>query len=293
MSKVKFGADPEFFASYKNEDGGMSVLPPVILRTDFQFPAEENGRHPIFARYGKTYVHEDGAAFEMSTPPSENWKDIFNNLNEARANFEKDVLSKFPDVCDGKLHSLPAMNFQVQRWLNRGPEFEMSTLFGCDADEDVFNMKAKCAVIDASQHPWRYAGGHIHVSGLEEIKKQPLMAIKSMVVTAGLASTAFSDVPELERERLFLYGRPGKFRIQEYSNGEVGVEYRTPSTRWTNDYAFAETVFEWAEVGMNNLLRDGLISSIEDKIMKPAQEAILNVDQEKAKQILSFIASKV
>jgi hypothetical protein len=292
LGRLKFGADPEFFAAYQDSEG-LHVLPPVILRTDKGAKFEENGRHPIFAHYGKTIVHEDGAAFEMSTPPSNSWQEIWSAIDEAKTRFGSEFLSQYPDTCLPMLMSLPAMNFQVERWLGRGPEFEMSTLFGCDPDQDVFNMKAKCQVVDASQHPWRYAGGHIHVSGMKEIEDAPLQAIKSMVLTAGLACTAFTDVPELEKERLFLYGKPGKFRIQSYPNGETGVEYRTPSTRWTDDKTLAEQVFSWAEIGMVSLLKGGLLAEIEKAIMAKAKKAIIEVNQPMAKELLAFIGSKV
>lgn len=288
---LKFGSDPEFFAAY-GEETDLHVLPPVVLRTDFDAPFEDNGRHPIFARYGDTIVHEDGGAFEMSTPPVHDWKEMWKTLHQVRDDFGKDVLSKYP-VCNPLLYSLPAMNWQVERWLDRGPEFKLSTLFGCDADEDVFNMRAKCKVLDASTHSWRYAGGHIHISGIPEIEKYPLQAVKSMVFTAGLAATAYTDVPELEKERLFLYGRPGKFRIQNYPNGEVGIEYRTPSTRWTEHFGLAEKIFTWAEIGMRNLLQGGLLGDLEDSIMKDAKDAIMTVNQKKAKNLLAFIETKV
>lgn len=288
-----FGADPEFFAGKEDENGTLCVLPPVVLRTELGAEAEENGRHPIFKRYGETVVHEDGAAFEMSTPPSADWKAIWQTLHDVRISFGNDVLSQYGEVCNPVLYALPAMHYQVQRWQFKGSEFQMATLFGCDADEDAFNMKAKCKVLDASQHPWRYAGGHIHASGIPEIEAEPLNAIKSMVLTAGLASTAYSDVPELEKERLFLYGRPGKFRVQHYPSGLVGIEYRTPSTRWTESLDLATKVFTWAEIGLKNLLQGGLLAELEPVIMEEAKTAISTVNQKKAMDLLGFIESKV
>jgi hypothetical protein len=287
-----FGSDPEFFSAYE-ENGQLYVLPPVVLRDDYGVSFEDNGRHPIFAHYGDTIVHEDGGAFEMSTPPVSDWRNMWSTLHDVRDSFGKDILSKYPDVCLPTLFSLPAMNWQVERWMYKGSEFEMATQFGCDPDEDVFDTKSKCKVIDASLHPWRYAGGHIHISGIPEIEKYPLQGIKSMVLTAGLASTAYSDVPDLERERLFLYGKPGKFRIQHYPDGQVGIEYRTCSTRWTESYDLAEKVFSWAEIAMKNLLQKNLLKDLEPVIMEDAKKAILSVDQNSARQLLDFIASKV
>lgn len=289
-----FGSDPEFFAGYTNpETGELNVLPPVVLRTEHGAEFEENGRHPIFKRYGDTIVHEDGAAFEMSTPPSADWKAMWQTLHDVRESFGKEVLVNYPKVCNSVLYALPAMHYQVERWQFKGPEFQMATLFGCDADMDAFNMKARCKVLDATQHPWRYAGGHIHASGIPEIESEPLNAIKSMVLTAGLASTAYTDVPGLEKERLFLYGRPGKFRVQKYSTGECGIEYRTPSTRWTESLELATQVFTWAEIGLKNLLQGGLLKELEPVIMEDAKKAISTVNQKKAQDLLGFIMSKV
>ena len=142
MSKLKFGSDPEFFASYQ-EDGEHYVLPPVFLRKYCGAKAKENGSHPIYAKYGDTLVHEDGAAFEMSTPPSNDWKEMWGTLDDAKHQFEKKVLSKFSDVCDPILYSIPAMHWQVSKWENEDQDFHLSTIFGCDADQDVFNMMLK------------------------------------------------------------------------------------------------------------------------------------------------------
>lgn len=295
MSKkngLVFGADPEFAAGYV-KDGELNILPPVFLRSERGAKFEDNGSHPIFARYGETLVHEDGAAFEMSTPPSSNWRDIFDSIAYAKERFAVDVLSNYSDDCDSELYSLPAMKYDVERWAGCGPEWDMATRFGCDQDFDVFNTKAKHTVLDAKMHPWRYMGGHIHASGIPEIEQAPLIAIRCMVLTVGLASIAYSDVPDLEKERLFLYGRPGKFRIQKYSSGITGIEYRTPSTRWTSNVEMAEKIFSWAEVGLTSLLQGKLFEQLENELMKPAIKAIIKVDQKEALNLLNHISTIV
>lgn len=292
-SKIKWGSDPEFFAGYVGEDGKTYVIPPVVFRSELGVEFQENQNHPIFKKYGGTLIHEDGAAFEMSTPPSHNWRSMWNTINEARIKFGEQVLSKFPEHCLPELLSLPTINYEVPRWLKKGPEFHLSTTFGCDPDKDVYNIKARAKVIDARKHGFRYGGGHIHVSGIPEIKESPLLAIRSMVLTAGLAATAYTDVPDLDAGRLFLYGRPGKFRVQNYKSGEVGIEYRTPSNRWTANSQLAENVFTWAEIGIRSLLQGNLLETIAGDVEKPAVDAILSCDQNGAKDILNFISSKI
>ena len=294
-----FGSDPEFFATYE-KDGQEYAMPPVVFRTERGVPFEENGRHPIFARFGDTVVHEDGCAFEMATAPSNDWRSMWNTLKDARLAFNRDFLSKYPDLCSGELKSIPTVGFDTQRWKGSGDEFFMATTFGCDPDEDVYNLRTKCHVLDASKHGERYAGGHIHLSGIQEIQESPLIAIRSLVITAGIASTAFTDVPDLERKRLFLYGKPGKFRVQNYGKlyknlpfTNTGIEYRTPSTTWTKDISIAEKIFTWAEIGIKSLLCGGLFKNIADSVEMDAVKAILEVDQGTAKDILNYIESKV
>ncbi len=294
MSKIVWGADPEFGSAYE-EEGIQYILPPVVLREDYAAPFEigENESHPIFKRYEGGFIHEDGAAFEMSVAPRSDWKDLWDNINSNKEDFGKAVLSQYPGVCLPQLFSIPAMHYQVDKWINRGIEFQLATLFGCDPDKDYFNLRARAKVIDAKLHPWRYLGGHIHVSGLPEIADNPLPALASMIYTAGLASTAYTDVPKIEKKRIFLYGRPGKFRIQKYKNGEIGIEYRTPSTRWTANKDLAEKIFSWAETGMLYLFQGKLLEKIESKIREDAIKAITTVNQVLARELLSYIASQI
>jgi hypothetical protein len=168
----------------------------------------------------------------------------------------------------------------------------MATTFGCDPDHDVFDTET-CKIVDAALHEWRYAGGHIHVSGVDGLMERPLDAIKSMVLTAGLAATAYSPVPDLERERLFLYGKPGKFRIQKYGNGEMGIEYRTPSTSWTASFPLAEKIFTWATIGMTSLFGGGLLAELEAKLMEDAKHILLSVDQQGAKDMLNYMETVI
>ena len=297
MSKtksLKWGSDPEFGAGYVRR-GHQYVLPPVVFRTDLDVETDtSNPDHPVFMKVGDTVIHEDGCAFEMSTPPSNSWKTIWDNIDHAKSVFESTFLSKYPDVCDMKLHSLPTMLYEVQRWLGRGDEFHLSTRFGCDPDIDVFNTVPRYGKeIDATRHKYRYFGGHIHVSGMPEFSDIPLIAIKCMVVTAGVASTAFSTVPALEKKRLYLYGKPGKMRPQNYPNGETGIEYRTPSTTWTGDFKLAEKIFGWAEIGLLNILGSGLYKTLLPKVVNDAVKSIRNVDQPLAMEVLKYLETQV
>lgn len=293
IQKPVFGADPEYFSAYVNGEGVLCALPPVIFRKEMGVDFTPHGSHPIFKTYGETIVHEDGAAFEMATSPSKDWREVWGNLDNAKQEFSKDILSKFTGQCLPDLLSIPTIAWDIDRWAGRGPEFYMAVRFGCDSDKDVYRMNAQETVMDASEHPWRYAGGHIHVSGIDMVETHPLLAVRSMVVTAGVAAMAFSDVPDLERGRLFRYGKPGKFRIQHYPDGSNGIEYRTVGNRWTNSMELAEKIFTWAHIGMENLLQGGLLEDVAAVIEEEAIRAILSCDQAKARQILEYIEGRL
>jgi len=285
-----FGADPEFFASYRGRDGFSYCMPPVIFRTEFGIPAEENGRHPIFLHCSnEQIVHEDGAAFELTVNPTKDWHKLFNDINSARDEFNDKILSKFQGTVDPHLKALPTIGWDVKRWKNRGEDFEMATEFGCDPDQDLFDLQSQCHVIDASKHPYRYGGGHIHMSNVAEIDTEPLTVLRMMVLAAGLSAVAYSPVPDLEKERTYLYGRPGKFRIQNYPDGTHGVEYRTPSNSWTDNVNLAALIFEAIKIGVHKLLPEKRVDNLMTELQDDVITAILSCDQEKAKSLLSYV----
>jgi len=301
MTKLLFGTDPEY-APWYLKDGMAYVLPAAYFRMFLGVKTQPNGRHPIFVSNDVSYCHEDGVAVEIAVKPEHNWETLFDNVASARTLFENNVLKLFPNECEPTLAALPTINYEVERWLKYqdNPEFKHSMEFGCDPDEDAFHMEKKCKILDVSKHPERYMGGHIHISGSPTIAEEPILAVKSLAFTLGLAAIAYSDVPESEKARTFLYGLPGKHRVQKYGADNpygkeyaVGIEYRTCSTRWTASREHAKQVFTWATIGIKNLLEGGLVKSLEKEISQDAVDSILNADQTKAQQILDYVSGLV
>lgn len=305
MSKLVFGSDPEFFAGYK-KDEKYFVLPPVWFReygkVEYQFnPAD--ARHPIFLDFMKEYgvkIIEDGVAFEETVIPSVDWKELFERINIGKKLLSDLILSKFSNDCEPETMTIPTINYDVERWKNESPEFRVCHVFGCDQDFDAWKKNSAGKVVNALKHPFRYGGGHFHVSGSEMIKEEPILAIQCLTLSAGLAAVAFSDTPDLDRERTFLYGKPGKYRPQVYGklfdnipNTDFGVEYRTPSNRWTNSFEHAEKLFRWIEIGIKNLLEGKLGLELIPKIGKEACNSVVKCDQNKAKELLSYIESRI
>jgi len=291
---LTFGADPEVFATYSKKDKDM-VLPPAWFR---EYPKVEymvdpkKPTHPIFIQTPEYIVHEDGVAFELGVMPSNNWEELYDRIQMAYMDLEKNILSEHVPHCDGKVHIVPTVSYEVNRWLNESDEFQQCLIFGCDPDEDAFNMRAKKRVKDVRKHPYRYGGGHIHISGAHKIEEEPILAVQVLACTLGQAAIAYSDMKELEHLRTYLYGRPGKFRFQTYSDGTHGIEYRTPSNRWTGNKDLARKVFEWAEIGMH-IFNSDLAFKVVDELSEDAAQNIIDTNQEGAMQILSRIEEMI
>lgn len=295
--KILKGTDPEMFAGTE-KDGKLYSLPPYFFQKTLGVPTSDDKKHPVFLRGEGWILHADGRAFEMGIQPSFSAKELYDTIQDCKANASDQILSRFPEHCLPELQQVPTIGWDVERWSNMPEDFFMATEFGCDRDQDAFNMGASGEVIDARLHPEAYAGGHMHLSGTLKMADDPILTTKYLAMTAGLAATRYSDVPKLERARTVLYGVPGRFRFQTYGNKygknySVGVEYRTPSVTWTKSWEICSKVFEWAEIGIQNLLVEGLGKELLPELEDMTARAILNCDQVMAGQILQRIESRI
>lgn len=294
QKKILYGTDPEGFAIYYI-DGKPYTLPPYFFRKNLGVSASDDVRHPVFFSTKDFTFLEDGAAFEMSIKPSYNPRELFNRIQECAGMAAHTILSKFPEHCLPELQFLPTVGFDVKRWESMGDDFKMSTEFGCDPDLDAFDTESVSRVIDASLHPERYGGGHLHWSGSEFIKNDPILTIQVLALTAGCAAILYTDVPDLEKQRTFLYGRPGKYRIQNYGENpygddySYGIEYRTVSCRWASDWRIAEKIFEWGTFGFEEVLPRADVEDVVLTLSNTAKQAILLADKKLAVQVLDFL----
>lgn len=299
MSKrLLFGTDPEAFGAYMVGEK-MYTLPPYYFRNMLGVTASDDPKHPVFFKTDAYTFHEDGAAFEMAIHPSHNPKDLWDTIQECAKVAGEKILSQFPDHCMPVLQFVPTIGFDVERWKNMGDDFRMSTRFGCDPDRDAFDFDKLSPEVDASLWPHRHGGGHIHISGCSGFKDDPILAVQCQALTTGLAAISYSDTPELDHERTWMYGRPGKYRLQNYGKNNpfgpdyaVGIEYRTPSNRWASDWNIAERVFHWAEIGVE-IFENGLGNTLLKDLTEPVTKAILDADQKTAKELLAFVESKL
>lgn len=310
-TKILFGCDPEASSVYE-KDGKLFSLPPYYFRkfldVPFIDPPGSNMRHPVYLTGDFFKIIEDGANWEFTIFPSHDPRELFQRIQEGAKQLSEKILSNFPEYCQPNLKFLPTIGWDVPRWEQLAEElgedfkeeFKGSTQFGCDPDEDALETESQCEVEDVWAHPERYDGGHIHTSGSPVIAEDPHLAVKCMLMTAGMASTAYSPYPELEHARLYRYGRPARFRVQRYGANNpfgpdyaVGIEYRTPSATWAGDWEVAKQVLKWAEIGIKTLLETGLGLNLLGELLQPSVEAVMTTNQKLAKDILNHIESKI
>jgi hypothetical protein len=192
---------------------------------------------------------------------------------------------------------IPAINFDTEQFKN-DEEGIYSTRFGCDIDFDAWETIIEQMEEDASEHIYRYAGGHIHTSVMNNniLKDNPVPAIKAMGFTVGNFISSISPFPKLDYIRTYRYGRPGRFRPQKYPDGNFGIEYRTPSNAWTaiKKENIIDEIEYWIKIAIERILTDkellfGLTMELKDRTF----EAILKCNQKLAKENLQFIKDTI
>ena len=156
-----------------------------------------------------------------------------------------------------------------------------SVRFGCDKQYNVYTFAATPEV-NAVNIPWRYAGGHIHISPVKPELIRPI--IFGMDMTVGLTCLFESPYPEAEIIRQEFYGVPGNYRPQRY--GEItGVEYRTPSVAWLESKEVIEKIFKLIPYVINLVETEELIPLYEE-YNEMAKQAILSYDRKLGMQVL-------
>lgn len=219
MTIVTFGADPEAFFTKEG-----SVLPARIVFDKIA------GAGEIETKHGNLIV--DGAALEFQPNPSTNPGVVVKNV--------RGLLAAGVDLAESygtSIAIVPELPIDLD-WCRNDPDL---AVFGCSPDMSAWGDSCQPAAINAAEHPWRYAGCHLHFGpdpsffddlGVERV-------VKALDRTVGLASQALSG--KAGNRRRGIYGRPGVFRNQPW-----GLEYRTPSNIILRSPRTLKRIFEIA-----------------------------------------------
>lgn len=162
-------------------------------------------------------------------------------------------------------------------------------IFGCDPDWSAYTGRKQVIRVDAANHPWRYAGGHIHV-GTDALRKPSdlITLCKVFDLFVGLPTVMMDRSPASVKRRK-LYGRAGSFRPQPH-----GFEWRVSSNFWLRTPMLARAVFElsqfaytvWA-TGEGAAVLQMMGAQYSDGFQDLLRQTIDMSDERRAKQLLA------
>jgi hypothetical protein len=286
MKPLTFGTDPEYFFTELIDNKEYAVPIPHLIENlgvkEIGYDSER--KHPVIYKCKDFKLMMDGVACEANPKPSKTANEMNRDIQTVLS-----VMGDFANRFNLGVSISPAVFYDYNKWFN--PEsraFSWCGIFGCDRDYDAILDNYNSPEIDVVNHPYRYGGGHLHISDENElIKDYPQAYIRLLAMTVGNYSISSSTMPNEEKLRMFKYGQPGRFRVQKYPDGNIGVEYRSPSNLWTTKIDSIEGVMYWANKAYELLNdQDRAITAIE-AYLDLSVEAIQQVDQEKAGYILS------
>lgn len=300
---LKFGCDPEFFAAYKDGMDYDKFLPHKMFayspaaceKWDGLKPIVDDPKHPLYFQY-KTgsglmaNIVGDGVAFELNfNKPFDSVQSFYDNVHQSKGLLEKSLTQLGFGFFDQ-----PAINFDYRRFwtdeLMADERFRMGVIFGCDPDVDAMDVDAICQIVDADRHPYRYGGGHIHISGDDAIAENPVPFVLMLGITLGNYVVANSTHLDGERIRAMYYGKPFKHRVQNYKDGTSGVEYRTPSNEWTTwDFNKFSGMFDCINVALDLLKSPERGYRALEEFSKLTIEAVTTANTGIAQSILSVL----
>jgi hypothetical protein len=290
MNKLKFGADPEIFSAV-NIDNKELVISPALLEkfSGLKFlEQDKDQKHPIYINENEFSWMMDGCAFELTLKnPVENYKEMYNLINNSLDSLNQFIFGLSFDGCPVNIFTKPVIDINPEFYTPYLNELKIyqGFIFGCDEDFDAIETNYTCETINVLTHLKRYAGGHAHISGDEDLINYSIPMIKLLAITVGNFCVANAKYPELEKERNQLYGKPGRYRPQKYSNGDVGIEYRSPSNNWIfMEEDKYEEFFYWL-IKAVEFLKDERMDILTE-YLNPTINSIINVDVKKARDIL-------
>jgi len=227
--RATMGGDPEFFVA----DGKGK-----ILASDKFFPGKEKpikfiGAAATERAYGILKLFFDGIQAEMNIGVQQCREGATLNVHTC---LQKAINIIEKENKDCQIILKPAVKVTKAVIKSADPE---ARRFGCMPDFNAYTLTTNTDEIDATNHPYRYAGGHIHLGvsspyvkrsskegKMAKTEEGHLRIIRLLDLIVGIPCVLLDNSAEAKIRRAE-YGKAGCFRPTPY-----GVEYRTPSCWW-------------------------------------------------------------
>jgi hypothetical protein len=202
MNMKMIGCDPEFFA-FDSENG---IIPAVEFLTQ-----------PIMTDSG--FIVADGIAMEFNPVPASQPADLVAHINYLKHTIITRLQEHYRSPSIIFTSSVPVPLDVIER---AGKSNASALEFGCSPDLNVYGDNPSYRG-DASNIPYRFAGGHIHIDAHDT------KCIKCLDMIVGLVINQAGD-KENEKLRREYYGKAGVYREKFY-----GLEWRVPSSEIFGD----------------------------------------------------------
>lgn len=232
QSPIYLGTDPELFFEQDGEIiGAEKVLP-------------EGG---ISGASGVGKVIIDGIQAELNPAPSHCREVLATNI--ARCLFS---LKAVADQKKVKLSFKQTVQISQKEMDSLS---DKSKQFGCSKSENAHQKDLTTGVKDGATYFYRSAGGHIHIGmprttdmyseTYKAFKKEPERLVQMLDIIVGNFCVLI-DRDEGNKLRRQTYGRAGEFRLPPH-----GLEYRTLSNFWLQNYTLMSLVFSLARLAVS------------------------------------------
>ena len=189
-------------------------------------------------------IYRDGYMLELEVAPSECRRILLSRLSRVLQAAKSMLPAGFT------LTTCPALPVDLKYMEDKKLPPDLLS-FGCEPSINAYTMDAKAPSLHAIEHPWRYAGGHMHFGWhsdwanfrwfSDSIENQ-VDFVKMLDLYLGVPLARIFHHKNQWRRREW-YGRAGEFRFQDYGNKWCGVEYRSPSPEIFNNYGIASWAF--------------------------------------------------
>lgn len=239
------GGDPEFFIG--DEKGR-------VRSADDFFPSKDD---PIKVaargdRFSRLFF--DGIQAEMAVAHQSCREYFAGNIEKVW----KEVYNRIPS--DHRIILSPSEKIRRSVISKADPE---ARIFGCEPDFNAYTLTTNTPEMDASEHPHRYAGGHIHLGLASQYltKDKPeykvaktedghirIIRFLDLLLTIPTMRLDNDNGSKLRRSK---YGKAGCFRPTPY-----GIEYRTPSCWWLKSPMFVSLVYGLARMAWSMVTID-------------------------------------
>lgn len=229
----------------------------MLLGSDPEFPIRSHSgafipAHRVFGdQANKRGVSADAVAFrdgfmvELNVKPQETALALVRAVQQGIRGVNKLLPSKW------ELATNAAITINPKKDLRAAPPDVLH--FGCTPSYCAYSGQRKVVSADPMTLTMRCAGAHMHFSAsVKEIETGSFgwlmdpdshrLFIRMLDAAIGLPLARIYHAKG-QYERRTLYGQAGEYRPQEYPDGSLGLEYRTPPPDLWNDAGLAVRMF--------------------------------------------------